>query len=380
MEFERKREEGIAEALRKKDFVKPYHSYAWGSLHDIVKSKAPRLLEDPFYGKALSKITRYSHVREARTWEPKGKGRETLYRSLCEHLFALYPMPAFLWSAFHEEDSDILGVLVEHLGKGGSMVKAISSGLLPVPFTRQMCHDFMITPSDIPFMKAIRRAEIRALKGDNRLYRIWSEIPVAQRLQTSIDEAFWLMVLAWLVRNPMLAPEEIGPLVDYIRFKRREDPAFDMKGRSALALIRGMKDWHGDLARQKVFRSANFRPSGFRPMDIPRSDNGSQVIWRIHEILTAKELAEEGRRMGHCVYSYAQWIEKGDISIWSLRCTNEYDPSINANAALTIEVRNDSRSIVQARGRFNRSASGKETAILSEWAGKNNLTLSVGRW
>jgi hypothetical protein len=49
-------------------------------------------------------------------------------------------------------------------------------------------------------------------------------------------------------------------------------------------------------------------------------------------------------------------------------------------ALLTIEVRNEIRRIVQARGRFNRTATREEHAILMRWAGMNGLEPALGRW
>jgi hypothetical protein len=40
----------------------------------------------------------------------------------------------------------------------------------------------------------------------------------------------------------------------------------------------------------------------------------------------------------------------------------------------------DLRRIVQAQGRFNRTATGEEHGILLEWAGANGLEVSVGKW
>lgn len=61
-------------------------------------------------------------------------------------------------------------------------------------------------------------------------------------VQSREDETFWLSVLAFLAKNPMLEPSQISPLVDYISHRRREDVNFSMKGRSVLALLHNMKN------------------------------------------------------------------------------------------------------------------------------------------
>jgi PcfJ-like protein len=98
----------------------------------------------------------------------------------------------------------------------------------------------------------------------------------------------------------------------------------------------------------------------------------SAGIWRVGEVLSSKDPLAEGRRMGHCVYSYARSIESGQTSIWSMTLENGLG-STGTWAMLTIEVRNELGRVVQARGRFNRLASTAEHQILMRWAGLNGL-------
>jgi hypothetical protein len=49
-------------------------------------------------------------------------------------------------------------------------------------------------------------------------------------------------------------------------------------------------------------------------------------------------------------------------------------------AMLTLEVREDLRRVVQARGRFNRLATSEEHGILVAWAVRNGLEISLGTW
>jgi hypothetical protein len=155
-----------------------------------------------------------------------------------------------------------------------------------------------------------------------------------------------------------------------------------MTGRSPAALLRGMEDWHHDLAQAKVAHGTSFEPSGFRPATFDlseRSRDGERKpqIWRVEEVLTGKDLAAEGRRMGHCVYSYAWAIERRQTSIWTMTL-EDGQGTTGRWAMLTIEVRNESRAVVQARGRYNRAATSAEHKILLRWAGQNGLSVNVG--
>jgi hypothetical protein len=346
-----------------------------------LAEKAPRLVSNDLLG-ALERLATAPWVRHPSAWKPTGKGRESLFRSLADHLFARYPMPPFLWSAFLAEEAQAQLILVTlHVAAGGSLFEAVKTGLMPVPLTRRMCHEVLARGGEGGFLTVVRRVQARAAGGNGRLLRAWLTSPAGARLHDREGEAFWQTVLAWLCANPMLPTSEIGPLVDYIAFRRREDPAFSMKHRSVLALMRGMREWHGALARERHTRMRVFKPSGFDPLDLNRSRKdaaGRQVkeLWHFREILDSRTLLDEGRAMSHCVYSYAESIERGECSIW----TSTLEDGTGHWRRLTIEVRNVSRCIVQARGRFNKAPQALDLIALNVWATRNQLEMAVGSW
>jgi hypothetical protein len=323
-------------------------------------------------------------VRRVSEWTPRGKGRETLFRSLCDHLLAKYPVPAILWSGFLEPRPEPLVPLVAHVAQGGSLFAYVKDGAFPVPLTRRMCHDVLTTPTSETLLTAIRRAEVRSVGGDERLAQAWLATPVAQAIGRSDDEAFWLTVLEWFAKASAWKPSEVAPLVDYIGHRRGEDGGFSMRGRSLLAMTRAMSAWHRELAHLRVGRGALFEASGLQSARIDRSERGrdgqmQKRIWRVDEILSTQRLADEGRRMNHCVYSYAAAIDRKETSIWSMTLEDGRGET-GLWAMLTIEVRNATGRVVQARGRFNRTATSEENAILTRWAGMNGLEVSLGRW
>lgn len=343
----------------------------------VVDKKAPRLVERETLT-AIERISTLEFVREPDTWKPKGKGRDTLFKSLCEHVLAKYPMPPFLWSAFFEtENVEKFIEFVRFVGGGGSVSEALKNGLLPVSFTRKMCHDFMTTPADVGFFKALRRTQVRSSGGDDRFLSAWMNTQAGNRLHTAEDEAFWSTVIEWFAKNPMMDRNQVGPMVDYIVWRRRQDRAFSIKGRGVLAMMRGMEDWHNLLAQAKTINGAPFRPSGFKPFELVkghRDAHGNFIseVWKLEEILNRKTLDAEGRVLKHCVYSYVSSIESGRTSIWSL--------TLNGERMITVEVRNDINRIVQARGKMNRQSTAREFSVITEWANKNGLQVVLGRW
>jgi hypothetical protein len=97
----------------------------------------------------------------------------------------------------------------------------------------------------------------------------------------------------------MLPQAEVGPLVDCIDHRRAEAPDFSMKGRGVLAMMRAMREWHGQLSKEKAAAGRVFPSSGLEPMDIDwsrRDGRGNRVVevWHFREILDARTLADEG--------------------------------------------------------------------------------------
>jgi len=347
----------------------------------VVAELSPRLLDPDLLG-ALELVARAEWVRPPATWQPQGKSAERLFRGLAEHVFGRYRMPPYVWSAFTAgDDAATLAQVVVHVAAGGSLYRAVQDGLMPVPLTRAMCHDLLSNAGEPRFLDAVRKAQVKAVGGDGRLFRAWITTRAGRGLHSREDETFWQGVLAWFGANPMVAPVDVSPLVDYIEQRRTEVPRFSMKGRTATALVRDMRTWHARLAKERGASGRVFTPSGLQPMDIDRSRTdwrGRRIVevWHFREILNAGSLADEGRAMDHCVYSYAREIETGRCAIWALTLRDD----TGHWRRLTIEVRLATRQIVQARGRFNAKAEPREMLALEAWAGRNQLTIALGRW
>lgn len=347
---------------------------------DVVARKAPRLI-DPPYDRALLRLLVLPALRPLAEWVPRSKGRETLFRSLAEHLLARFPVPAVIWNAFHDEHATVFVPLAAHVAAGGSLHDLVQTRFA-IPLTRRMCHDLLRTPSDTKLLIAVRRVQARAAGVSDRFFDTWRTTRYAQQIGSREDEAFWHSVVQWFA-HAHVPSREIGPLLDYIDGRRREQATFSMKGRSGPATIHAMKAWHGALAAVKaeapdtVFRSSGYEDAELLDSRLDRTGEEIHETWRIKEVLTARALAEEGTRMRHCVYSYAWRIERGDTSIWSVEMEDERSGGVAARM-VTIEVRNDLRAVVQVRGRSNRRMSTKECRVVTKWAGLNGLQLARG--
>lgn len=342
-------------------------------LVEYLGANVPKLLCEE-YKRSYVYAAWFNWLRPLEEWKPRGKGVATMLRSLWEHLFAKYSMPAWLWRAFDVRDgyeSLPLLVFATQIAAGGSPFKLVQDGTLSIPLTRKMCHDLMTRTPTMggSFLDAIREAQVLGQGGNRNLVAAWRATSAGINLHACIDEAFWNTVLLWFCANPMMPMSEVGPLTDFIRHRRTADPGFSMKGRGVVALQRAMQEWHGELARLKTVAKTKFTPSGIRAFDFDKSSEKNRSIWHMREILTSKDLAEEGRAMSHCVYSYAPSVSSGRISIWSLT----QEDNTGHWRRLTVEVNNADKRIVQMRGRFNKPATIVDLNILSQWSAKNSL-------
>jgi hypothetical protein len=189
----------------------------------------------------------------------------------------------------------------------------------------------------------------------------------------------------------MLDPQQVGPLVDFLRAQRFEvgparfvngvvqagvipQPNLSMKGRTVETLLRQMRQWHRQLAREtKAAASpACWLPSGIAGYERVEGTPPKQRLFRVVELVTSDDLRKEGAAMRHCVASYAHSCVERRCAIFSLR---EEDGSAGPPLRrLTIEVIIQNRRIVQARGRFNALPDGVDQRILRAWATTAGLT------
>jgi len=97
-----------------------------------------------------------------------------------------------------------------------------------------------------------------------------------------------------------------------------------------------------------------------------------KTIYQIVELLSSRELRDEGSSMHHCVASYAQSCDSGSRAIYSMIRTDQGGTA----RQITIDVDVASRKIGQVRRKYNDCPNGKDMNILSLWASKAKLKIS----
>ena len=337
-------------------------------------------------------VARYlgCRLRDVQDWKPKSHNRYRQFSELVRFLFARYPIPAFLDSAFFDKNP-LYAQWFIHLAKGGSVRKLPHC---PIKMTVKMAHQFMHTPPQYSVTEALRYAQVINMGGNERLVRTLLATRLGQYFE---HDEFWETVIRFFIQNPMLEQSRIQPIVDYIqnvKFENRPDvhlmdfnqvvinepamPHFNMKGRTVSALLSAVDAWHRAMytethrkgAKEPLFwKAASIRNFKHRE----GTSDESAKIFTIEQIITSPALLKEGRTMNHCVYSYTHACVLGRTSIWSMTLQEGFS---NKNNLLTIELSMPSNTIVQVRGRYNRLPSEVEMKVINRWVDKEGLTVS----
>jgi hypothetical protein len=308
---------------------------------------------------ALSPLLALAHLDWLR---PADQFRGGSLRELVDHLVRAvrYPLPEALYALlvadrlyFQPYDERIrVARLLALLGQGGSVEDAAAASLLP-PLSRRERHELWLAASAPNLRGLVIGARVRAHGGPDWL---------AQALSNTHLEPTAEMVRWFTERVHGLSPDDVGPVADWLR----REPSPKLGDWSAQRVLREARAWH----------ELRTRPSGWTAGPLPRSpfaDSRWQdgvSAWEVTELRTGRELAEEGYALRHCVATYCATAMTGRISLWSLRC--------DGARALTLEVFNAERAVVQVRGLMNRRATAEEQVAVEKWAKEQGLVVRPG--
>lgn len=375
----------------------------------------------------LSRLARLHErwVRPLKDWRPDTHNARRQFAHLARYLLARYnEVPDFLDAAWFFGDDDVArrrqGWFL-HLGGGGNLRTAPD---LPVQLTKRMAHVFLQGESHRTPEQALRWAQVKGQGGSQSLAEAILQTRIAQTFE---HEDFWASVITFFVRNPMLDPVHVGPIVDFLhnqKFVRAErllpggevelddppQPNLSMKSRSIDKLLRQVEEWHEELANRPIDETEE-RPAARRSawnrrrpllewtggviadFELKEGSASGQdnLRWSIRELRSNRELAAEGKAMSHCVLSYAKSCRSGGRSIWSLGVRIGNNPR---RQVLTIAVDPFARRVTEVRGRYNAlPGSGKNLKggidkayarlmsqarmVMDRWIQREQLTLAV---
>lgn len=172
--------------------------------------------------------------------------------------------------------------------------------------------------------------------------------------------------------------DKISEVLDYIRnMERFNQVDFDLLlKRSARNIVADCDVWHDALRMAKVRNNTSWDSIGYSCILKESYDENGALISAmvIDELVNARQLATEGRTQSHCVYSYVRYCMSGKTSIVSLRHTND---SGIVKPLVTIEIDNNTKHIVQARGKANRQPTQAEKQLIQLFANNKGLVYKV---
>lgn len=326
-------------------------------------------------------------LRPVETWMPPSQGRWPVFTSLAHHLFALYPVPAFMTTAWFETPANEplpQHAWYKHLGLGQN----IRTAGLPLRLTKTMAHLFIQAPHHYFAIMALRWAQVRGLGGAEALARA----VVGTRLGKVLEnEEFWESVVHFFINNPSLELTHIGPIVDYLQHQKFEwkeglspqgefgkqpppRPDYTMKGRTVSSVLRQVAEWHAQLG---MHTGANVTTWPRSPIQSFRQIEGSEAldnirVWTITELLNSRELFVDGQAMKHCVATYTALCRLRQTSIWSM----QLETSRGRRRVLTIEVNLPTRTVCQIRRKCNAAPNAAERVIVEKWAAQEQLKIA----
>ncbi|KAA9327631.1 hypothetical protein F0P96_16775 [Hymenobacter busanensis] len=333
-----------------------------------LAAKCPELLWRPELSAAVAAVAEHYHrrLRELADWKPRSRNPFRQLESLVRHLFDQYgDVPGWVlnsWTANQLQDGLNIAELTLHLGRGQALRTCPK---LPVPLTKKLEHHLRLAPAACTFLEALRYAQ---LASRNQLD--WLRPVLDSRLGRGIDrdDAFWLTVVDFFAATAMVDARHFGPVCDWIHQKRSvgiggepAQPGFSLKGRSMHSVLDQTAQWHRQLvqARRRGYDAEVSRATTWPLLPVPDFAGGDKCKVRITQLRSYGELLAEGYALSHCVSSYFNSCSRGRCGIFSL--------TLDGVRAITLEVLAN-RTVVQARGKYNRRLTDTEMVWVSRWA------------
>lgn len=390
--------------LNKRDLVAPY-SVIYDGLKKLSKEKKilfkdfiehlqknSDLLKDAEFIPGLLNILEWYEckITSFDSWLPKSYNPQRQFSELLRHLFVKYDVPLFMDYVWLEDcNTQFISAVTKRdwyifIGQGGNLRKAAE---LPVKMTKKIAHLFMQAPQSYTIENALLYGQILSLGGDQRTV----EGVLGTRLNGNLQQnEFWQSVFRFFISNPMLDTVHYGPIIDYINHMKFENqyvwlergireqqpplqPGFSMHGRNAEVLLAQVEEWHRRLGRAKKGGKLQWEKCSIPDFEYVVGEGKQLKVWTILELLSSGELQDEGRKMSHCVASYASSCEQGRCSIFSMRL----ETWEGKRTVLTIEVDHRNRRIAQARAKRNERPGSQERNVMQKWANQNNLSVST---
>jgi len=322
------------------------------------------------------------YVRDPDDWISKSYNLNKQKINFIRWVYCLYPVPPFMFGLFTEKKSGFLGpgeslkqlIFFEWfiaIAQGKSFAKCSKE-----IFTKKEAHLFLNAPNDNTIEENIWWAKGSSINLDRkvlhaivkRLFHNLGRVNLFYKLDT--DNLFWWQRLLVLLKNceDEVSIESLNDIMDFLRYEHYHNENFELKGRTFNSLIKMSNEWHRTMQLKK-FGDQNLNWPGLDIPDWTWYDKKMKSTWEVKQLLTSKELYNDGRRMRHCVASYGHRCLQGSSAIFSVM---ENDGINQPQKFITVEISSD-RQFIQASGKMNRSPSGRAKLVMNKWLTHNNI-------
>ncbi|WP_298509743.1 PcfJ domain-containing protein [uncultured Kordia sp.] len=339
----------------------------------LYKKRCTKLLRDDKYLHVIYLLAWFSapHIKEVETWKRNSYNADKQLRSFIKHCYVKYEVPAFMYEAWFDYNRKYIAWFID-LGIGKS-VKTLSK--IPVRLTKKGAHEFLQAPANYTIEMALRRAQALAFGSDQLLAeRIACTTLSRNNFQ---QEAFWETVIQFFMKQTMLDFNKMTEIIDYLDHCIQQNAEYSIKGRTITSLTRQSDEWHTEQAihSASVVDMFTWEPTLNSSFIVTSKSDKDVKKYRLFELCSSKELIVEGRKMNHCVASYARSCCVKVTSIFSLRCIS-FSKGHEILATIEMDIR--SQTIVQAKARFNKPITTVAKKIMNDWATQHDL--KIGKW
>lgn len=347
------------------------------------KQKQPKRLDyHTLKEKIVTDITEEYIVRDASKYLNRSYNQDKQIFGLIQHMFVKYPVPYFLYKVLRKDYSVRDQMNLDYilwfmaLAQGQSFAKAVKPYM-----TSKEAHTFLSAPYDNinenVWWAKLKTADIPDGVIGKVIDRVFKNFSFAHK-----SERFAELITFYSHYHQEMDKITLDGVNDFVLWKLRNEPDFSFKGRTASSMIKLSNEWHDLMQRAKLGRYIAWDGIGIPEwMHVDKT-----IVWVMKELTDNKELANEGRKQKHCVFSYVGSCAAGHCNIFSLRGYIKNSASMdvlepeylkaNEMFRVTVEMRN--RRIVQIRGKLNSSAAQNEKQVLRLWAGEHGIT--IDKW
>lgn len=318
-------------------------------------------------------------------------------KSIGEFVFAQYQLPAVFHKIWEVKSNIPIDYYYWYIlmAQGGSIKRFSRSAKLKLH--EATINKLYQVQEDMPIVNAFTFARVLSKGGDLRDYTLFSNAYLTDYLVE--NDSFEIKSLEWMVKYGKEFSDQEYLLI--LNWAKHENSEFE-RTQHEYRMIRGRRrlrpkidediqhdieednhhvkpfSWKGRKPNRTLERAINYYQSivnsqekflSWEPNDFnwTYTDENS-VEWSFNELISSQELNDEGRKLLHCVGSYAFSCSEGMSAIISLKKNKE--------STLTIEIKLGLNKIIQVRGFSNRLPVQEEKTVLTAWIKEKGLTVN----